>query len=167
MRTAALNDSSPYLRYNVSECFEYYSDYFTPQGNGLIFVKNQSAQLEQPTSNNSVLLWVSVIPRKDNWAKNLWAVENGSYTAVGMKQEPEAPVTTWYLGKPQYEVDHCLLQQTPWPRSEEKCQLQYSPWILWVVCKCSQSCQAPTPRSIALRPGQFSTCATSASGSSL
>lgn len=129
MRSAALNSSSPYLRYNVSACFDFYNDYFAPQGDGLIFVKNDSVQ---SPPNDSLLLWVSVIPRTDDWAKNLWALENGSFPARGMLRSPSAPVTQWFVGKPHYEVDYCLLQQTPWP--EKKCQLEYSPSILAIVC---------------------------------
>lgn len=129
MRSAALNSSSPYIRYNVSACFEYYSDYFTPQGNGLIFVKNESIQTPP---DDSLLLWVSVIPRTDDWGKNLWALENGSFPVKGLLLSPSAPITQWFVGKPHYEVDYCLLQQTPW--SEKKCRLEYSPWILAIVC---------------------------------
>lgn len=129
MRSAALSSSSPYLRHNASSCFDYYDDYFIPQGNGLIFVKNESIQ---SIPDDSLLLWVSVIPRTDDWGKNLWALENGSFPTKGLLLSPSRPITQWFIGKPHYEVDYCLLQQTPW--SEKKCQLQYSPWILGIVC---------------------------------
>lgn len=129
MRLAALNSSAPYIRHNVTACFDYYDDYFAPQGNGLIFVKNASVQ---NSADDSVLLWVSVVPRDDDWAKNLWAVANGTFPVIGLLKSPSTPVTRWFLGKPHYEVDHCLLQKMP--TSEKKCQLQYSPWILTIVC---------------------------------
>ncbi|KAL2277912.1 hypothetical protein FJTKL_15047 [Diaporthe vaccinii] len=125
------NDSdSPYMRLNVSACFDYYSRYFTPQGNGFIFVKNQSAQ-DPPT--DSLLLYVSIIPRHDDWAKNLWAFTNGTFPPPAMiLTSPPSLVTRRFVGKPRYEVDHCLVQRPPW--SEERCQLEYSPWILWTCC---------------------------------
>lgn len=157
MRESALRSDPPWLRYNVSACFDHYDDYFAPQANGLIFVKNESIQYPE---DDSLLLYVSVIPRSDDWAKNLCkpfctalprvlfspgrigpqdnsnstsgALENGTYPTKGLAQSLEGPVTRWFLGQAQYEVDYCLLQQAPW--SEKKCQLEYSPWILWIVC---------------------------------
>lgn len=129
IRTAALNETSPYTRYNVSACFDYYDGYFTPEGNGLIFVKNESVQLP---ADDSLLIWVSVIPRTDDWAKNLWAISNGSFPVIGHLQSPAKPVNRWFVGKPHYEVDYCLLQRVPW--TEQKCRLQYAPWILAIVC---------------------------------
>lgn len=130
MRAAALNASAPYVRHNVSACFDYYDEYFAPQGNGLIFVKN--ASVDQNSPDDSVLLWVSVVPRDDDWSKDLWALENDFSMAIGLLEQPSAPVTRWFLGQGYYEVDYCLLQQMP--TSEKKCQLQYSPWILAIVC---------------------------------
>lgn len=129
MRRAAVNDSSPYFYANISVCFDYYSDYYSPQGNGLILVKNGSTQ---ESLSDSLLLWASIIPRFDDWAKNLWALENGSFPAKGKVSQPKTTVTRWFIGKPHYEVDYCLLQQPPW--SEKQCQLEYCPWILWTVC---------------------------------
>lgn len=130
MREDANDADSPYMRLNVSACFDYYSRYFTPQGNGFIFVKNQSAQ-DPPT--DSLLLYVSIIPRHDDWAKNLWALTNGTFPPPAMiLTSPPSLVTRWFVGKPRYEVDHCLVQRPPW--SEERCQLEYSPWILWTCC---------------------------------
>lgn len=132
MREDVKDANPPYMRLNVSACYDYYSHYFTPQGNGFIFVKNKSIQ-EQP--NDSLLLYVSVIPRHDDWAKNLWALTNGTFPPPAMiLTSPPSRVDTWYLGKPRYEVDHCLVQQPPW--TDQRCQLEYSPWILWT---CSVS----------------------------
>lgn len=130
MREDANDAKYPYMRLNVSACFDHYSHYFTPQGNGFIFVKNQSVQ-DPPT--DSLLLYVSVIPRRDDWAKNLWALTNGTFPPPAMiVTSPPRLVTKWFIGKPRYEVDHCLVQQPPWP--EKRCQLEYSPWILWTCC---------------------------------
>lgn len=130
MRDEVKGAESSYMRLNVSACFDYYSHYFTPQGNGFIFVKNQSVQ-DPPT--DSLLLYVSVVPRWDDWAKNLWALTNGTFPPPALiMTSPPSLVTKWFIGKPNYEVDHCLVQQPPW--SEKRCQLEYSPWILWTCC---------------------------------
>lgn len=135
MSLAAQDATPPYKELNVSACFDYYSNYFTPQGNGFIFVKNESIQ-DPPT--DSLLLYVSVIPRRDDWAKNLWALTNGTFPPPAMIQtwsSPPSQVTKWFVGKPHYEVDHCLVQEPPW--SEKRCQLEYSPWILWTCSACN------------------------------
>lgn len=134
MRRAASSGPVPYVYANVTACFDYYSDYYSPQGNGLVFVKNESIQ--DPPSD-SLLLWVSVIPRTDDWGKNLWALGNGSFPTAARVSQPETAVTRWYIGKPHYEVDYCLLQRAPW--YERRCRLQYSPWILWLVCLANLS----------------------------
>ncbi|KAK7742373.1 hypothetical protein SLS53_004518 [Cytospora paraplurivora] len=116
-----------YLYKNVTACFDLYNDYFAPQGNVVVYVKNESIQT--PPSD-SLLLYVGIIPRSDDWAKNMWAVENG--TAHFILHSPEKRATTWFLGRNRYEVDHCLVQ-TP-ARSSSICRFQYSPWIMWIVC---------------------------------
>lgn len=123
-KAAAAGD---YLHKNVTECFDLYNDYFAPEGNVLVFVKNESIQTP-PT--DSLLLYVGIMPRSDDWAKNMWAVENGTVHFV--LQAPADQVTVWYIGKPHYEVDHCLVQQPALTSS--KCRFQYSPWIMWIVC---------------------------------
>lgn len=133
MREDAHDAKSPYTRLNVTACFDHYSHYFTPQGNSFIFVKNQSIQ-DPP--NDSLLLYVSVVPRNDDWAKNLWALANGTFPPPAIiRTSPPPRVTKWFIGKPRYEVDHCLVQQPPWP--EKRCQLEYSPWILWTCSACN------------------------------
>lgn len=116
-----------YLRKNLSECFQTYNDYFAPQGNVLVYIRNESLQA---TSTQSLLLYVGIVPRSDDWAKNMWAVENG--TARFILQPPAGPVTKWFIGKPHYEVEHCLVQQPP--HSSNLCRFEYSPWIMWIVC---------------------------------
>lgn len=127
MREDANDINSPYTRLDISDCFDYYSHYFTPQGNGFIFVKDRGIQ-DPPI--DSLLLYVSVIPRHDDWAKNLWALTNGTFPPPALiRTSPPSRVTKWFIGKPHYEVDHCLVQQPPW--TDKRCQLEYSPWILW------------------------------------
>lgn len=125
MQTAAMNGD--YLYKNISDCFDIYNDYFTPQGNVLVLVKNQSIQTQ---SSSSLLLYVGIMPRSDDWAKNMWALENG--TSRFILTPPPEPVTTWFIGKPHYEVDHCLVQQPA--LTSEICRFEYSPWIMYIVC---------------------------------
>jgi hypothetical protein len=69
----------PYENKTVADCFNLYDDYFAPQGNVLIFVKNESVQ--HPTED-SLLMYVSIMSRIDDWAKNTWAIENGTQSLV-------------------------------------------------------------------------------------
>jgi hypothetical protein len=121
------DDIKGYDKLNVSECFDLYNDYWTPQGNVVVFVKNESIQT--PT-DDSVLIYAGIIPRADNWAKNLWALNNG--TSEWKAQSPDLTVTTWYLGPPKYEVAYCMVQPPNQLRSE--CRFQYSPYIMLTVC---------------------------------
>lgn len=125
MRRDAL--SMPYLNKTVSECFDLYDDYFAPQGNVLIFVKNQTVQTPP---EDSLLMYVSIIPRSDGWGKNMWALGNGTGAFVALS--PPKPVTEWFLGPPHYEVSRCLVQ--PPALLATQCRFEYSPWIMWVVC---------------------------------
>ncbi|KAI3323509.1 hypothetical protein HD806DRAFT_535336 [Xylariaceae sp. AK1471] len=115
-----------YQKMNLSACFDLYDDYFAPQANAVVFVKNQSAQV---TQDNSLLMYVSVIPRSDDWPKNLWALGNGTgkFVAASLKQ----PVGKWFLGPPKYEVSHCLVE--PPADTAKRCRLEYSPPILYTV----------------------------------
>lgn len=126
MQRDALNEDE-YTYMNVSACFDFYDDYFTPQGNVLIFVKNESIQ-HAPT--DSLLLFVGIVPRSDDWAKNMWALENG--TVGWVLKSPSRTVNTWYLGKPHYEVDHCLVQKPA--LSQRICRFEYSSYIIWAIC---------------------------------
>ncbi|KAI0161870.1 hypothetical protein GGR52DRAFT_582373 [Hypoxylon sp. FL1284] len=115
-----------YKTKNVSECFDAYDDYWLPQSNGAIFVKNASASPE----DGSLLLYVDVVPRWDDWAKNMWAASNGTGRFVA--KSPKKPVVNWHLGPPRYEVSHCLLQ--PPDTTTSRCRFQYSSYILYTVC---------------------------------
>ncbi|KAI0134218.1 hypothetical protein BJ170DRAFT_190905 [Xylariales sp. AK1849] len=116
-----------YEERNTSACFDLYDDYFAPQGNAVVLVKNQSVQV---ADDDSLLMYVSVIPRQDDWAKNLWAVGNG--TGAFVATSPGYPVTTWYLGPPRFEVSHCLVQ--PPNSTTSRCRFEYSPPIMFTVC---------------------------------
>ncbi|KAH8205228.1 hypothetical protein TruAng_000640 [Truncatella angustata] len=125
MQKAAM--AASYEELNTSACFDLYDDYWTPQGNALIFVKNQSVQTP---FDDSLLMYVSIIPRYDDWAKNMWALGNG--TGKFVATSPTSPVTTWYLGPPHYEVSYCLVQQMD--SEANRCRFEYSPQIMFTVC---------------------------------
>lgn len=131
MQEAAVNSTLPYLYANISTCFDTYNSYFDPQGNVLVFIKNESLQTP-PT--DSLLLYVNVLPRYDDWPKNLWALREAELTSSGELARDVKPgsVMEWSVGVAYYEVDHCLMQQPPF--TKQHCQLQYSPVIMWIVC---------------------------------
>ncbi|KAI0186899.1 hypothetical protein EV127DRAFT_410850 [Xylaria flabelliformis] len=113
---------------NVTDCYAFYDDYWAVQGNAVILVKNETVQLDH---DNSLLLYVSVIPRWDNWAKNMWAASNGTKDFVAFS--PPSPVTSWFLGPPRYEVSYCLVQVQPPEATKDRCRLQYSTHVLYTV----------------------------------
>lgn len=125
MQRAAATDD--YILKNVSQCFDLYNHFFAPQGNVLVYIKNESTQIS-PTGG--LLLYAGIIPRHDSWLKNLWALENG--TNQWTTNSPANPVEVWYVGKARYEVDHCMVQQPALTTSV--CRFEYSPWIMWIVC---------------------------------
>ncbi|OTA93633.1 hypothetical protein M434DRAFT_41031, partial [Hypoxylon sp. CO27-5] len=110
---------------NISTCFALYNDYFAPQGNGVIFVKNDTG-----AENDSLLMYVSIIPRSDDWAKNMWAAMNGSKDFVA--RAPDPPVTRWFLGPKLYEVSHCRVQDPG--TITNQCRFEYSPPIMITIC---------------------------------
>jgi hypothetical protein len=121
-----------YTAMNVSACFDYYDNYWTEQGNIIILVKNESVQNQV---NDSLLIYTSIIPRFDDWAKNLWAIENG--TNLFLANAPPGPINTWYLGPPFYEVDRCLVQV---PVSNDiRCRFEYSPQVMVTICALNLS----------------------------
>ncbi|KAI1099322.1 hypothetical protein F4804DRAFT_337336 [Jackrogersella minutella] len=113
---------------NTSDCFSFYNDYWSPQGNGVVFVKNETS----PPEDGSLLMYVGIIPRWDNWPKNMWAISNGTGTTQFTATSPPQPVTKWLLGPPRYEVAHCLVQ--PPDTTTDRCRFQYSTYILYTVC---------------------------------
>ncbi|KAI0407008.1 hypothetical protein F4802DRAFT_612639 [Xylaria palmicola] len=114
-----------YEHKNVSECFTLYEDYWaTRQGNVVVVAKNE------PGDDDSLLLYTFVVPRYDNYAKNLWAASNGTGKSVAFSPSPP-PITTIYLGPPHYEASYCLVQNAT--SSPNRCRLQYSTHILQAV----------------------------------
>ncbi|KEY73995.1 hypothetical protein S7711_02589 [Stachybotrys chartarum IBT 7711] len=121
------DNAARYQRLNVSACFDLYDDYWIPQGNALVLVRNESLQTDP---NDSLLMYVSIIPRSDDWGKNMWALGNG--TGEFKAQSPQSPITTWYLGPKRYEVSSCLVQ--PPEQLETQCRFEYSPPIMFTIC---------------------------------
>ena len=119
--------NNSYVERDISACFDLYNDYWTPQGNAVILVANESVQLP---ADDSLLMYVSIIPRSDNWAKNMWAVGNGTGNFVATS--PEVPVTTWYLGPQRYKVSRCLVQ--PPDNIQARCRWEYCPPIMITIC---------------------------------
>ncbi|KAH6889399.1 hypothetical protein B0T10DRAFT_606713 [Thelonectria olida] len=120
-------NASTYQRLNLTACFELYDDYWKPQGNVIVQVENTT--LQTPT-NDSLLLFAYIVPRWDDWGKNMWALGNG--TGKFVAQSPTHPVTEWYLGLPHYRVSSCLVQDPD--TIKLTCRFQYSPQILITVC---------------------------------
>ncbi|KAK2010406.1 hypothetical protein LZ32DRAFT_619960 [Colletotrichum eremochloae] len=118
--------ASTYEKLNLSACFDLYDDYWKPQGDAIILVKNESVQ---STPDDSLLMYVSIVPRLDDWAKNMWALGNGSGTFLAMS--PPKPVTKWFLGPKHYEVSRCLVQ--PPASLDVKCRFEYSPPIMFTI----------------------------------
>jgi hypothetical protein len=121
----------PYENKTVEECFAMYEDSSAPVGNVIILIQNQTAQSPEAFSNSSLLLYVTIKPRYDDWAKNLWALDNGtqhSFTVI----EPTDNVTVWLLGPPQFLASYCLVQ--PPVADSQVCRFEYCSWIMYAVC---------------------------------
>lgn len=116
-----------YVEKDISACFDLYNDYWTPQGNAVVLVANESVQTP---ADDSLLAYVSIIPRSDNWAKNMWALRNGTGNFVATS--PELPVTKWYLGPQRYEVSRCLVQ--PPDDIQVRCRWEYCSPIMITIC---------------------------------
>ncbi|KAI1178695.1 hypothetical protein F4777DRAFT_536397 [Nemania sp. FL0916] len=117
-----------YKTKNVSECYALYGDYWEPrQGNVVITVKNESVATDD---TDSLLLYSFVVPGHENFAKALWAINNGTGIRAAVAQSP-SPLTTWYLGPPHYVASYCLVQVES--SKTDRCRLQYSMHILSVV----------------------------------
>jgi hypothetical protein len=124
------NATSSYTRQNISECFATYDDYWSAVGNVVIVVKNETVQMQ---NNDTLLIYASIIPNLDDWAKNQWAIENGTATAEKNRAKgPTGNVTTWYLGPEYYEVDYCLVQ--PPFTTALVCRFEFSSGIMVTIC---------------------------------
>ncbi|KAK1757299.1 hypothetical protein QBC47DRAFT_442112 [Echria macrotheca] len=118
-----------YVERDLSSCFALYDDYWQPQGNVVVLVKN--ASLQSPPED-SLLMYASVIPRMDDWAKNMWALENGTGPGWVARSEPlPQPITKWYVGPHRYEVSRCLVQ--PPEQLQTHCRFEYSPGIMFTI----------------------------------
>ncbi|KUJ12413.1 uncharacterized protein LY89DRAFT_722040 [Mollisia scopiformis] len=121
-----------YTQMNVSDCFTTYSDYFIALGDVIIVTKNDTRHVQQQM-NDTLLILASIIPNSDGWAKNQWAIENGTQASTKYRAKPpNGPVQTWYLGPSFYEVDYCLVQLPS--TTADRCRFEYSPQIMITVC---------------------------------
>lgn len=118
------SQSGLYLEMNVSDCYMAYDNYWSNLGNVVIVAKNESVKAQV---NDSLLIFTSVIPRYDNWAKNGWAQD-----APYQGPHDNLTVDSWYLGPENYEVDYCLIQ--PATTNDGRCRFEYSPEIMVTVC---------------------------------
>ncbi|GAW21844.1 hypothetical protein ANO14919_113700 [Xylariales sp. No.14919] len=115
-----------YERKNITECYTMYEEYWDArQGNVVVVVNDETG------NSDSLLLYTFVVPRYDNYAKNLWAASNGTGETVAFSQSPP-PVTTILLGPPRYRASYCLVQYAT--ASTVRCRLGYSTHILSAVC---------------------------------
>lgn len=131
MQQHAITNPNLYQNMNASDCFRYYDDYWKPQGDALVFVTNSSLQTDP---NDSLLLYVTVVPRSDDWAKNMWALSNGTNQFVASSGDVQisSSNTPWVLGPPRLGVARCLVRDAPARAS--RCRFEYSPPIMWTVC---------------------------------
>lgn len=121
-----------YQMMNVSTCFEIYDDYWSAVGNVVIIAKNDTRPRKQQ-ANDSLLIYASIVPNSDDWAKNQWAIENGTQAStIRRAQVPASQVETWYLGPAFYEVDYCLVQ--PPAMTTARCRFEYSFPIMLTIC---------------------------------
>lgn len=119
--------AATYRRLNVSSCFDVYNDYWKPQGNAIILVANETVQ---SPPDDSLLMYAYIVPRWDDWGKNMWALGNGTRRFVA--QYSSHAVTKWYLGPQSYQVAGCLVQDPDGIRPT--CRFQYSPPIMITIC---------------------------------
>lgn len=127
------NATSSYTHQDVSKCFATYYNYWSAVGNVVIVAKNQSVQAQSWPSNDTLLIYASIIPNLDDWAKNQWALENGTVAAKNdLTKAPVGTITTWYLGPEYYEVDYCLVQ--PPVTTTLLCRFEFSSGIMVTIC---------------------------------
>ena len=131
IRAMQLNATGLYTNTTISQCFQIYNNYWNATGNVVIVVNNQSVQ-EQV--DDTLLIYASIVPNADDWAKNQWATANGTKVNQGLRtQGPKIfPIYTWYLGPGYYSADYCLVQ--PPATTAERCRFEYAPGIMVVIC---------------------------------
>ncbi|KAL6718922.1 hypothetical protein ACLMJK_003157 [Lecanora helva] len=120
-----------YTKMDANQCFLRYNDYFAALGNVVVVTSNQSVQGQV---NDSLLIYASIIPNSDDWAKNQWATANGTKveTAARTQQPKSFPISTWYLGPGYYVADYCLVQ--PPATTADRCRFEYAPGIMVTIC---------------------------------
>ncbi len=120
-----------YTMTNISQCFQTYNDYWAALGNVIIVVNNQSVQGQV---DDTLLIYASIVPNLDDWAKNQWATANGTKadTKTRTQQPKTFPIDTWYLGPGYYNASYCLVQ--PPATTAERCRFEYAPGIMVVIC---------------------------------
>lgn len=111
-----------YTKMNISQCFQAYNDYWSPIGNLVVVVKNQSIQEQM---EDTLLIYTSILPNADDWVKSRWAGANATGTSIGLQY-------SWHISTEEYDVDYCLAQ--PPATTTERCQFEYAPGIMAVVC---------------------------------
>ena len=120
-----------YKRMDADQCFRTYNDYFAALGNVVIVARNQSIQGQV---DDTLLIYASIIPNSDDWAKNQWATANGTKidTASRTQQPKSFPISTWYLGPGYYVADYCLVQSPA--TTADRCRFEYAPGIMVTIC---------------------------------
>lgn len=97
IRAMQANRTSSYKNTSISRCFEIYNDYCAALGNVNIVTNNQSVRGQV---DDTLLIFASIVPNSDDWARNQWATANGTNvnTAARTRQPKTFPIDTWYLG---------------------------------------------------------------------
>ena len=123
--------TSLYTNTSISQCFQIYNDYWAALGNVVIVVNNQSVQGQV---DDTLLIYASIVPNSDDWAKNQWATANGTKanTANRTQQPKTFPIDTWYLGPGYYNASYCLVE--PPATTAERCRFEYAPGIMVAIC---------------------------------
>lgn len=131
IRAMQVNGTTLYTRTNISQCFLNYNDYWAALGNVIVVANNQSVQGQV---NDTLLIYASIVPNSDDWAKNQWATANGTKADTGARtQQPKTfPIDIWYLGPGYYNASYCLVQ--PPATTGERCRFEYAPGIMLVIC---------------------------------
>lgn len=131
IRAMQVNGTRSYTRTNVSQCFEIYDNYWATLGNVIIVANNESIQGQK---DDTLLLYASIVPNSNDWAKDQWARANGTKVSTRARtQAPKVlPINTWYLGPGYYNASYCLVQ--PPATTAERCRLEYAPGIMVVIC---------------------------------
>lgn len=131
IRAMQVNGTGLYTKESISQCFQIYNDYWAALGNVIIVANNQSVQGQV---DDTLLIYASIVPNSDDWAKNQWATANGTKvnTRARTQQPKTFPIDTWYIGPGYYNASYCLVQ--PPATTAERCRFEYAPGIMVVIC---------------------------------